>query len=77
MLREPRGEKRPSDADSMGCAIQVVRIAIGEEEDTRYAQPNKRWVDRYSWRKIASGDRDHNRCAAFGDCKKAASARWE
>lgn len=33
MPKGPRGEKRP--ADVIGCAVQVMRIATGEAEDTR------------------------------------------
>lgn len=33
MPKGPRGEKRP--ADVIGAAVQVARIATGEEEDTR------------------------------------------
>ena len=32
MPRGPRGEKRPTDV--IGRAIQIMRIATGEEEDT-------------------------------------------
>lgn len=32
MPRGPQGQKRP--ADSIGAAVQVARIAIGEEEET-------------------------------------------
>ena len=33
MPKGPRGEKRP--ADVIGGAVKVMRIAIGEEEDTQ------------------------------------------
>lgn len=35
MPKGPRGEKRP--ADVIGAAVQVMRIATGEEEDERDA----------------------------------------
>lgn len=40
MPRGPNGEKRP--ADVVGCAVTVMRIATGEQEDTGYEQPGKR-----------------------------------
>ena len=36
----PNGEKRP--ADVVGCAVTVMRIATGEEEETGCQQPVKR-----------------------------------
>ena len=40
MPKGPNGEKRP--ADVVGCAVTVMRIATGEEEETGYKQPGKR-----------------------------------
>lgn len=40
MPRGPNGEKRPADA--IGCAVQVARIATGEEVDTAYVSKNRR-----------------------------------
>ena len=39
MPKGPNGEKRPADA--IGRAVQVAKIATGEIEDTRHAQPKK------------------------------------
>lgn len=39
MPKGPRGEKHP--ADLVGRAVQVAKIATGEIEDTRHAQPKK------------------------------------
>ena len=39
MPKGPQGQKRPADA--VGCAVQVARIATGEEEeDTPQKQPS-------------------------------------
>lgn len=40
MPRGPNGEKRP--ADVIGCAVNVARVATGEQEDTTYVAPNRR-----------------------------------
>lgn len=40
MTKGPNGEKRPADA--IGCAVQVARIATGEEADTAYVSKNRR-----------------------------------
>ena len=32
MPKGPQGQKRPADA--VGCAVQVAKIATGEEEET-------------------------------------------
>lgn len=40
MPRGPNGEKRP--ADGVGCAVTVMRIATGEEDETGYEQPGNR-----------------------------------
>lgn len=40
MPKGPQGQKRP--ADTIGCAVNVARIATGEMEDTRYASQNRR-----------------------------------
>ena len=37
MPRDPRGEKRP--ADVIGRAVQIMRIATGEEPDDRQDAP--------------------------------------
>ena len=39
MPKGPNGEERP--ADVAGCAVTVMGIAIGEEEETGYKQPGK------------------------------------
>ena len=36
----PNGEKRP--ADVVGCAVTVMRIATGEEQDTTNSEVSKR-----------------------------------
>ena len=39
MPKGPQGQRRPADA--VGCAVQVARIATGEEEeDTPSKQPS-------------------------------------
>ena len=38
MPKGPQGQKRPADA--VGCAVQVARIATGEEKDTPSKQPS-------------------------------------
>lgn len=40
MPKGPNGEKRPADA--IGCAVQVAKIATGEEGDTTYVSKNRR-----------------------------------
>ena len=40
MPKGPNGEKRP--ADVVGCAVTVMRIATGEQEETGYEQTGKR-----------------------------------
>ena len=40
MPKGPQGQKRP--ADSIGCAVNVARIATGEQEDTALSTPNRR-----------------------------------
>lgn len=35
----PRGEKRP--VDTIGCAVALARIAVGELDDTKFVQSNK------------------------------------
>lgn len=39
MPKGPNGEKRPADA--IGCAVQVARIATGEDKDAAYSTPNR------------------------------------
>lgn len=40
MPRGPNGERRP--ADTIGCAVEIARIATGEQENTMYASPKRR-----------------------------------
>lgn len=40
MPRGPNGEKRPADA--IGCAVNVARIATGEQADTAYVSKKRR-----------------------------------
>jgi len=40
MPKGPNGETRP--ADTIGCAVKVMRIATGEEEDARYVTPGRK-----------------------------------
>ena len=72
MPKGPQGQRRP--ADSIGCAVHVARIAIGEIEDTGYKQPNKAKGGRAGAKARAAAMTAEERS---GIAKKAAAARWE
>ena len=67
----PNGEKRP--ADVVGCAVTVMRIATGEEEETAYKQPGKRKGGKAGGKarasKLTSGQRSDI-------ARQGASSRW-
>ena len=69
MPKGPRGEERP--ADVIGCAVKVARIATGEVEDERAAEPA-----------TAQGNGGLARAAKLtaqersAIARKAAQARW-
>jgi len=67
----PKGEKRP--ADVIGNAVNVMRIATGEEEDVRSPSP-----DRAKGGKVGGKRRGENLSPDERRriAKKAASARW-
>ena len=66
----PRGEHRPADA--IGCAVKVGRIATGEVEDERAAEP----AERQSNGGLARADRLTAQ-ERSDIARKAAQARWE
>ena len=71
MPRGPNGEKRPADA--IGRAVQVAKIATGEIEDTRHAQPNKAKGGRVGGKKRAASMTANQRSAV---ARQGADARW-
>lgn len=72
MPRGPKGEKRP--ADSIGCAVNVARIATGEQEDAIMVSPNRRKSGVAGAKaRVENLSSDERRRIA----KKAAGARWE
>lgn len=71
MPRGPRGERRP--ADVIGNAVLVAKIATGEAEDTRYAQPAKVKSGKAGGKARAEGLSPEERSEI---AKKAASGRW-
>lgn len=72
MPRGPNGERRPADA--IGCAVQVARIATGEEVDTTYVSKNRRksGVAGAKARMDSLGAERRSEIASV-----AAKARWE
>lgn len=72
MPKGPNGEKRPADA--IGCAVQVARIATGEEVDTAYVSKNRRKSGvagaEARMRKMSADERS-------SVAKRAAEARWK
>jgi len=71
MPKGPRGEKRP--ADSIGCAVNVARIATGEIEDTRFVSKNRHKSG------VAGAKARNERLSKEMRqeiAKKAAGARW-
>lgn len=72
MPKGPNGEKRP--ADVVGCAVTVMRIATGEEEETGYKQPEKRKGGKAGGEARAESLTQGDRRAI---AKKGAAARWK
>lgn len=79
MPKGPRGEKRPGDV--IGAAIQVARIATGEEEDTRAPTPEQEGKDPAA---VSMGKRGGKARAASMSperraeiAKAAAAKRWK
>ena len=71
MPKGPQGQKRP--ADVIGCAVAVARIATGEDQDSRYDQPNKVRAGQAGARaRKASLTKDERSAIA----RKAATAKW-
>ena len=71
MPKGPNGQKRP--ADVIGCAVAVARIATGEDEDTRLAQPAKRKSGKAGGKARADSlSRERRQEIA----RKAAAVRW-
>ena len=73
MPKGPKGERRP--ADVIGCAVQVMRIATGEAEDTRH-EPGKEYARKGGLKggPARAGKLSKKRRAEIA--KKAARARW-
>lgn len=71
MPKGPRGERRPADA--IGNAVTVAKIATGEIEDTRYAQPAKVRSGKAGAKARAEGMTAEERSHV---AKKAAAGRW-
>lgn len=67
----PNGEKRP--ADVIGCAVTVMRIATGEEEETGYKQPGKRKGGKAGGKARAKALTQEQRSMI---ARKAAETRW-
>lgn len=71
MPKGPQGQKRP--ADGIGCAVNVARIATGEQEDTAYSAPNRR-------KSGLAGAKARNETLTASErkdvAKRAASSRW-
>lgn len=72
MPKGPRGEKRP--ADVIGCAVQIARIATGEEEDTAHAVPNRAKSGRAGARARSKVLTSEVRAEI---ARKAANERWK
>ena len=68
----PRGEQR--QADAIGRAVHIARIAPGEAEDTAYKMPNKVRAGHAGARAQAASTMPQERSAI---ARKAAAARWE
>ncbi|MEM8820125.1 MAG: RNA-binding protein [Pseudomonadota bacterium] len=71
MPKGPRGEQRP--ADVIGNAVMIAKIATGEIEDTRYAQPAKVRSGKAGAKARAEKLTGEERSEI---AKKAASGRW-
>ena len=71
MPKGPQGQKRP--ADVIGCAVAVARIATGEDQDSRYDQPNKVKAGRAGARARKASLTPDERSAI---ARKAAATRW-
>ena len=72
MPKGPRGQKRP--ADVIGNAVHIAKIATGEVEDTKLAQPAKRKSGLAGAKARADSMTDEERREI---AKIAASARWD
>jgi len=71
MPKGPRGEKRP--ADSVGCAVQVAKIATGEVEDTKYVAPGRKKSGEAGGRKRGDTLSKERRSQI---AKQASNTRW-
>ena len=72
MPRGPNGEKRP--ANVVGCAVTVMRIATGEEEESGHKQPSKRNGGKAGGKARAKKlTKDERKAIA----QQGAAARWE
>ncbi|MCB1782524.1 MAG: RNA-binding protein [Alphaproteobacteria bacterium] len=67
----PKGQKRP--ADTVGCAISVARIAVGEIEDTIKEPTGKKNSGKAGAKARAEALTKEQRSAI---AKKAAESRW-
>ena len=71
MPRGPNGEKRP--ADVIGCAVNVMKVATGEMEETPTKSSGRARSGRAGGKARAESlTKDKRRAIA----KKAAAARW-
>jgi len=73
MPKGPRGERRP--ADVIGCAVQVMRIATGEIEDTR-RDPAKEYMRQGGLKGGKARAVKLSAAKRKAIAKKAAKARW-
>ncbi|MFI5395015.1 MAG: RNA-binding protein [Candidatus Binatia bacterium] len=73
MPKGPRGERRP--ADVIGCAVQVMRIATGEVEDTR-TDPGKEYMRKGGLKGGPARAKKLSPTKRKAIAKKAAAARW-
>jgi hypothetical protein len=73
MPKGPRGERRP--ADVIGCAVQVMRIATGEVEDTRH-EPGKEYARKGGLKGGPARATKLSKKRRAEIAKKAARVRW-
>ena len=74
MSKGPKGEKRP--ADVIGNAVKVMRIATGEEEETKTDDGKDKAAVSLGKRGGVARARTLSEDERIRIAKKAASARW-
>lgn len=73
MPKGPRGERRP--ADTIGCAVKVMKIATGEEDDER-RDPGKAYARKGGLKGGAARAKKLTKARRAEIARKAAQARW-